>query len=286
MQSVKQNLLAAFRYLLKPLVRLAIKNAVSYPEFSESLKQAYVDVAARQLTALGKESTDEGISLIASIEKTEVHNVRTSKSGGAVAPDVQEWSPLPRLLAAWHTDLKYTGPYGVLRDLQFSSKEGSEEPAEGFAELALTYCPGVSPTALLNELIRTGCVQEIGNGYYRAIKRSYIPDPLSADSIVLLARGVHNISETLERNLRAESAGGKGLIERRIYTRHGLTQEHLLAFDRFVRQRGQMFADDIDNWLSDREEKGTENGIKTGVGFYHYVVNEDDEQLLSQELPH
>src|ERR1700682_4576844 len=46
-QPVKDNLLAAFRYLLKPLVRLAVKNAVAFPEFGEALKQAYVDVAAK-----------------------------------------------------------------------------------------------------------------------------------------------------------------------------------------------------------------------------------------------
>jgi hypothetical protein len=75
MQSVKENLLAAFRYLLKPLVRLAVKNAVSYPEFSEVLKHAYVDVAARQIRAAGREPTAEGIFLITQVEPTEVRNI-------------------------------------------------------------------------------------------------------------------------------------------------------------------------------------------------------------------
>lgn len=286
MQSVKQNLVAAFRYLLKPLVRLAVKNAVSFPEFSQALKQAYVDVAALQLKASGKEPTDEGISLISGIKTSEVRDVLRAGSGDEAPVDVQELNPLPRLLAAWHTDVRYTGPYGVLRDLQFSSKNNSGEPAEGFAELAATYCAGFSPKALLEELVRTGCVQDVGNGFYRALKRSYIPDPLSTESIVLLARGVHNMSETLERNLRAESASGKGLIERRVFTRHGLTRQHLDEFDKFIRTRGQMFADDIDNWLSDRERKESSDGIKTGVGFFQYIVNEDDEQALSQELTH
>src|SRR5271156_5692666 len=145
MQSVKQNLVAAFRYLLKPLVRLAIKNAVSFPEFSQALKQAYIDVATRQLKVSGKEPTDEGISLISSIRTTEVRDVLSSDSGEEPASEAPELSPLPRLLAAWHTDVRYTGPYGVLRDLQFSRKAGSQEPAEGFAELAATYCPGFSP---------------------------------------------------------------------------------------------------------------------------------------------
>ena len=35
-QSVKENLLAAFRYLLKPLVRMAVKNAVAFPSSAKS----------------------------------------------------------------------------------------------------------------------------------------------------------------------------------------------------------------------------------------------------------
>ena len=285
-QSVKENLLSAFRYLLKPLVRLAIKNAVAFPEFSEALKQAYVDVAAKQIRSSGKDPTDEGISLITNVESSEISGLLKQDFGGRVGVSVQEANPLPTVLGGWHTDVRYTGPYGVLRDLEFSvGKSSSGDGAATFTELAATYCPGISPTALLDELIRTGCVQEVGNGFFRAVKRSYIPDPLSAESILLFARVVHNICETLEVNLRAESVGGNGLIERTVYTVHGVRREHLKEFDRFIRARGQIFADDIDNWLSDRDEEGRKDGIQMGVGFYHYIVNEDDERALSKELP-
>jgi hypothetical protein len=125
----------------------------------------------------------------------------------------------------------------------------------------------------LDELLRTGCVQDVGNGFYRAVKRSYIPDPLSAASIILFARVVHNLCETLEVNLRAESVGGKGLIERTVYTVHGVSKKDLSEFDKFIRARGQIFADDIDNWLSDRDQEGRKDGVRMGVGFYHYIVN-------------
>jgi len=283
-QSVKQNLLAAFRYLLKPLVRLAIKNAVTFLEFSEALKQAYVDVAAKQARSLGKDPNEEAISLITSIEAAQVQNILRSNSGAKPTFSAQEANPLPTVLGGWHTDVRYTGPYGVLRDLEFPVGKTTEDGSATFTELAATYCPGVSPKALLEELIRTGCVQEVGNGFYRAVKRSYIPDPLSAGSILLFARVVHNICETLEVNLRPESADGKGLIERTVYTVHGIRKEDLNEFDKFIRARGQIFADDIDNWLSDRDEEGRKDGIQTGVGFYHYIVNEDDERALSKEL--
>jgi len=284
-QSVKQNLLAAFRYLLKPLVRLAVKNSVAFPEFSEALKQAYVDVAAKQIRASGRDPSEEGISLITNVETSEVRGILHLDSNAKIGFSPQDADPLPTVLGGWHTDVRYTGPYGVLRDLEFSVGKGlPSESASTFTELAATYCPGISPRVLLDELIRTGCVQDVGNGFYRAVKRSYIPDPLSAGSILLFARVVHNICETLEINLRAESVGGNGLIERTVYTVHGIRNEDLREFDKFIRARGQIFADDIDNWLSDRDEEGRQGGIQMGVGFYHYIVNEDDELALSKEL--
>jgi hypothetical protein len=284
-QSVKGNLLSAFRYLLKPLVRLAVKNAVAFPEFSDALKQAYVDVAEKQIRSSGKDPTEEGIGLITSVEIADVRAVLELGSSPRLGRSVQEANPLPTVLGGWHTDVRYTGPYGVLRDLEFSASNASSgDDAATFTELAATYCPGVSARALLDELVRTGCVQDVGNGFYRAVKRSYIPDPLSAESVLLFARVVHNICETLEVNLRAESVGGNGLIERTVYTVHGVRKDDLKTFDRFIRERGQIFADDIDNWLSDRDEEGRKDGIQMGVGFYHYIVNDDDELALSKEL--
>ena len=64
-------------------------------------------------------------------------------------------------------------------------------------------------------------------GFYRAVKRLYIPDPLSTQSILWFARVVHNLCETLAGNL-SESERGGGLMERTVYTVHGITKRILL----------------------------------------------------------
>jgi hypothetical protein len=281
--SVKNSLLVALRYLLKPLVRMVIKNGVSFPEFSTALKHAYVDVASRQIKAAGTSVTAEGIFVITSIEAKEVDRMLRAEHPHADL-DAQAQSPLPRVLNAWHTDSHYTGPYGVLRDLEFIRSPSSEGMA--FSDLATEYCPGISPRALLDELVRTGCVKEVGDGFYRALTRSYVPDPLSDESIRLVAQVVHNLCETLEVNLRPESRGGRGLMQRTVYTRTGLSPEAMKRMDSHVRDRGQLFAEQIDDWLVHNQEKeGSQGRFKAGVGFYHYVVNDEDELEFSRELP-
>jgi hypothetical protein len=263
---------------------MAVKNGVSFPEFSTALKHAYVDVASRQIEAAGTTVTAEGIFVITSIEVAEVSRMLHSQTARSVELDAQAQSPLPRVLNAWHTDSRYTGPYGVLRDLEFTRSATSEGMA--FSDLAAAYCPGISPRALLDELIRTGCVKEIGSGFYRALSRSYVPDPLSDESIRLVAQVVHNLCETLEVNLRPESRGAKGLVQRTVYTRTGLSPEAMKRLDRHMRERGQLFAEQIDDWfVNNQEPEGSQGRFKTGVGFYHYVVNDEDELEFSKELP-
>jgi hypothetical protein len=285
MQSVKENLLAAFRYLLKPLVRLAVKNSVPFPDFSEALRKAYVDVAAKQMAASGMKVTEEGISLIANMGIQEVRDTLRAGDDAGYRRSVTEVSPMPIILGAWHSDQRYTGPYGVLRDLEFSRGANSVDRSPTFTDLIQTYCPGISPQVILDELMRVGAVEDVGNGFYRAVKRSYVPDPLSAESIFYLARAVHHLCETLEVNLRVQSIGGKGLVERSIFTQHGIPKHEHAGFDKFIRDRGQAFADDVDNWLTARDTEGIQDGMQIGVSFYHYIVNEDDESALSRDLP-
>jgi len=77
---------------------------------------------------------------------------------------------------------------------------------------------------------------------------------------------------------------GKGLFERAIFTDNRISRLDLQAFDKYVRERGQVFADDIDIWLASREQPGPgdTDPVHTGIGIYHYVVNDEDEREFGQ----
>jgi Family of unknown function (DUF6502) len=283
-QSVKHNLLAAFRHLLRPLVRIAIRNGVEFSDFAGVLQDAYVSVATSELRASGRDISADAVSVMTGIESADVQEVLRSPDVLKLGDAEQRINAAARVLVGWHTDRDYIGPYGLVRDLAFSQADvQSKKDVSGFVELAKQYCPAVPPKVLLDELIRTGCVQDLGNGFYRALTRSYVPEQLSAESIRRFAQVVHNVTETLEVNLR-RSVRGTGRVERTIFADYGLPREDLAAFDKFVRERGQLFADDIDNWLSDRSQEGRQDTIQTGIGFYHYVVNNEDERDFGKAL--
>ncbi len=283
-QSVKHNLLAAFRYLLRPLVRIAIRNGIAFPEFSQMLEDAYVHVAARQLVNSGREPTPDAISVMTEVGVAEVRDLLESPDDAKLGEAEQKINAASRLLVGWHTDRDYIGPYGLVRDLLFAeATTHGKKVGVGFAELAKRYCAGYPPRVLLDELVRTGCVQDLGNGYFRALNRSYFPEQLSAESIRRFAHVVHNVTETLEFNLRSSADAGRR-VERTVFADYGLKKTDLEPFQNYLRERGQIFLDDIDNWLSTRSVEGIEDAVQTGVGFYHYIVNEEDEQAFGKAL--
>jgi hypothetical protein len=54
------------------------------------------------------------------------------------------------------------------------------------------------------------------------------------------------------------------------------------AFDALVRTKGQTLLVELDNWLSAQDVSPTAKNrgskrVKTGVGIYHFVTQEDDE---------
>jgi hypothetical protein len=110
-----------------------------------------------------------------------------------------------------------------------------------------------------------------------------VPEQLSAESISRFANVVHNVIETLELNLRTTTQDGRR-VERTVFADYGLARQDLEAFDKYIRERGQLFADDIDNWLSTKSQEGIKDAVQTGIGIYHYVVNEEDERDFGKAL--
>jgi hypothetical protein len=255
-----------------------------FPDFVGAVRDAYVKVARAELDAAKAPVSPDAIYVMTDVDQESADAILKAPDDIALPEAQQRMYAAARLLNGWHTDRDYIGPYGLVRDLAFAKSDAnSKKEAGGFVELARKYTPTVNPAILLDELIRTACVQDLGNGFYRALTRSYVPEQLSAESLQHFAQVLHNVVDTLELNLRPPRDGSSRRLERAVMS-DTLPKSELSAFDKYLRQRAQLFADDVDNWLTDRSGLGRENVVVTGVGFYHFVVNENDEKDFKKVL--
>ncbi|NIP51744.1 MAG: hypothetical protein GWO26_07160 [Phycisphaerae bacterium] len=278
-QSVKEHLRLALRMMLKPLVRLLISQGVTHGDFSEAAKDVYVEAAIRHFDQSSKVNQSK-VAILTGLTRKEVKNVidRALRD----EPGTKIFSRPSRVLAGWHSDPKFVGPYGVPLELPYEFA-GSDGPS--FTELVRTYSGDMAPRPMLKELIRVGAVVELENKTYKAVRRDFEPEALSPELVERLGKMGHYFFSTTAANIEKKEQGS-GNFDRRVFTEDGLSRESLKAFDKYIKQRGQAFLEEIDNWFvaMEKADKGSSEKFDTGLCMIHYIVDPEEEMDLRDLL--
>lgn len=275
--SLTLGLLSAYRKLLQPLVRILIRQGISYGELSEILKGVFVEVADRDLGLPGRRTSQSRIAIITGLTRKEVSRQKNILDSGQALNVVSNHNRVTRVLVGWHTDPDFTGPYGMPLELPFDSAESS---APSFVELVRRHSGDMAPRAMLDELLRVGAVETLSSGSLKVLTRAYLPEHLRPDALERFGTVVRDFLRTLEYNMQRKTVG-PGRFERIVFADNGLREDLLPAFEALLRSKGQTLLIELDNWISAQElTPGATNKrskrIRTGVGIYHFVGDPDD----------
>lgn len=278
-QTTKQNLIDALEVMLKPLVKLLISNGVTHSDFSDVLKDIYVDSVVRNSEEAGRINQSQ-IAIKTGLTRKEVKKVidRALSDGAQHRPQ----SRPERVLSGWHNDPAFTGPYGLPLELPFESEHGEKS----FSQLVKTYGADMSPKATLEELQRGGSVEIAGNGLIRAIRRDFQPAALSPELISRLGDIGYKFFSTAAKNIENNSPEGGGYFDRWVYAENGCTANVIDLFDSYIREHGQQFLEDLDRWFAANEHMNKDNLEKKETGLYmvHYVQGDNETTNLAQLL--
>lgn len=276
-QTTKQNLIDAISVMMKPLVRLLINNGVTHADFSDILKDVYVDASIRHFSDDQRVNRSQ-IAFMTGLTRKEVKKVidRAVEEGESH----RLHSRPERVLSGWHNDPDFTGPYGVPLELPYETPDGSRS----FSQLVKTYSGDMSARVTLEELKRGGSVIE-QNGMIKAVKRYFEPRALSGELISRLGEIGHKFFSTAAANIE-KSEQGSGYFDRRVYSENGCTPEIIARFDEYIKIVGQEFLEDLDRWFAanDRRSGPDEERKDTGLYMVHYVESPSEKTSLSQLL--
>jgi hypothetical protein len=263
--SVKTDLLNAYRRFLRPLVRILVRHGIAIGEFSEVLKAVYAEVAEEDFSLPDRRQSQSRIAILTGLTRKEVARLKATDFGRKLDEPRKDVHRVARVLDGWHQDPEYTGPYGVPLEVPFDSANGIS-----FTELVRRYSGDMAPRAMLDELLRVGAARELEGGWVKVLSRAYIPEKLAPEALNRMSRVVENFINTLEVNLLKEKPG-TGRFERVVLSDHALTVEQMEKFDALVRRRGQEFLEELDDWLVNQDVIEDERRIVTGVGIYHFL---------------
>jgi hypothetical protein len=283
-ETVRATLLGALGYVLKPMVRLAIRNGLSYEDFGKGLKRVFVETILGDMDSPETPMTTARIAILTGIARSDVDEAKADLARGA-GSDLERLAFVAQLIEGWHQDSEFTGPYGIPLELPIEPGQGS------FPALMRRYCEDIEPLDMLDLLKRVGLARQASDGQVRLVTRSFIAGKFKPEAIERMGRTLGDLADTLEYNLNPKRVG-KPRFERRVYTPEGVTRETLIGFRKAADELGQEFLEQLDNWLSEREQEEEiriEKGLldpdlyresktaKVGVGvflFEHHDKNE------------
>lgn len=279
-EQVQEHLRLALRRMLKPLVRLLISQGMSHAELADAAKDAYVEMAIRYGHGDGKKINQSQIAILTGLTRKEVKNVIDRALGSEIAPSKP--SRPSRVLTGWYNDPDYTGPYGIPMELPYDSDVATDA---SFVQLVKTYSGDMAPRQMLNELVRSGCVIEVAEGRFKAIKRDYQHRQLSPELINRLGELGYRVFSTAATNIDNETLG-RGYFDRNVFADEGCTDDVIDEFDKVIRVRGQALLEELDVWLASNNRPAKKGEIKKNTGLYmlHYVEKPIESQTLRELL--
>jgi hypothetical protein len=238
--NVKKAFAASLKRLLRPLVRLMLREGLTYSQFATITSSVYVESAAIDFAVEGKKASIKSLSVFTGLSEHQILEVLAADAKGSGSSDLDaDVNTFAKVLHGWHNDRDYVGPYGFPIDLPFIGLPIS------FTALVARHAPGLAPEVILGELKRIGALVEVGNNVWKPMVREYIEPSLSPENIMRTGQLVERLLATLENNTRP-GRGESDRFERTVVVDEPLTLEQLNAFQKYLKETGGQFLQRVD----------------------------------------
>jgi hypothetical protein len=281
--NVKTALSISLLRLLRPLVRIMLREGLTYSHFAAIAQMAFVESAAKDFVSKGMKSSASSVCALTGMTPQDVRRVLTERERFDSSEVLEVSNPFARVLHGWHNDRDYVGPYGFPVDLPF------EDGPLSFTILTNRHAAGVSPHAVLEELKRVSAVTEVGDNIWKPLKQEYIEPSLSPENLGRMASLVESLLSTLENNTRLKR-DGTDLFERTMIVDAPLSAAQLLELQGYLKVVGGQFLQRVDTFAAvDLQEKlGVKPGevadIRAGLQCFLYVESAPDDTRLRDAI--
>jgi hypothetical protein len=273
---VKEHVIRSCRYLLLPVVRFLLKHGVTWNEFGELSKEAYVKVAREDYGIEGRPTNNSRVAMLTGLSRREVARVRDALLDGKERAAEMQGNQISRILTGWHLDGEFTDEDGQPKDLSATGPSGS------LSALLKRYAGDLPHGAIRKEMQQRRLIEELDNGDLRVLKRDFVYSELDPEIVRQLGIALHDHAATLEHNLDSNRPSARRFEA--IANNERVTPRAVNAFQKLVESRGLEFLEDIDVWLTEHEIESKDDThaetVRLGVGVY--LIYDESEQGLVQ----
>lgn len=261
----RRCVLQACYSFLVPIARFLLRSGVSFREFAEISRVAFVQVATEDYGIRGRPTNISRVAAMTGIARKDVKRVR-----GLVDHYIQDprthLSPLGDVLQQWCSNPEYLDDDGRPSQIPFAGAERS------FERLVQISCGDLPAGALKVELVRVGAVEERDNGLLKVVRREIVPEDIDERLFTSLAFSLKALATTIAYNTDPDRRAPPR-VER--FVQSGtLTAASRARLHNVIRGRVIDFTEELDQLFSMGEITTSSEGGRIGVGVYFH----DDSQ--------
>jgi len=274
---MSKHLTTAVLTIFKPLVSLMLRSGISFGEASTLLKQAYVKEAENELQASGEKRTTSRISILTGLTRKDVASLRKKTSPQDLK--TVNHNRAIRVIGGWNGDSKYCNDEGNAKVLQIQGC------SESFESLVNKYSGDMPYRAVLNELIRTGAVEKIGNDNVVLVRSAYVSSDDENEKYSLLGEDVTLLVKTIKHNI--VSSKEESFYQRKVLY-DSIPRKKVDEFKILVNRENQLLLLKLNSWLLQHDQAHDkqimdEEAMTLGVGIYYFEESTKNNESKKNE---
>ena len=255
-------LLASFRRVMMPFVRLLLRHGVTYTLLLEELKRVYVQVADSEFQMGPKKQTDSRINVLTGVHRKDVHRLRNELD--VVKPPKANFSA--QLIAHWIGNPLFIDAEGNPKIIPRSSTHLDEASFDG---LVASISKDIRAKPVFDEWLRTGVMTLLENQMLKLNTESFIPQENFEDQLFFLGLNIHDHLAATVHNLQSDASK---MLERCVYY-DGLTADQVDELHTYVRQKGSELINLTNRKaikLQEAAKSSNEKKYRMNAGVYFY----------------
>jgi len=249
--------------ILRPLIRILLRNGIACGILEDLVRKTYVDEAFAMGERSGSKVTVSSVSAQTGLSRKEVKRLNELEED-AVKTGNQKYNRAIRVISGWLNDTKYCSNEGQGKPLPLQS---DKQPS--FTDLVKDYSGDVTTKAMLDLLSSSDCVQISGDTVH-LVKHAYVPGDDSEEVIKILGNDTSELISTIDHNLTCDD--NEKYFQRKVSTAV-LLKSDTDKFRDYSRRRSQALLEELDAWLNEHAAVETESTHKkqyVSLGIYYY----------------
>lgn len=255
---------AAIRYLLRPLIRLLLSHGITFQVFSELVKSAYVKVAEEEFSLAAKPQTDSRISLLTGIHRREINRLRNEPATELNLSQNASMSAL--LLTIWSGHPEYLDDQALPVPLPRLVNKGG---GLSFESLVRSVSKDFRARVVLDEWLRQGLVTVDKDDRVHLVTDAFVQPQGVEEKIYYFGQNIHDHLAATVHNL---AGGMPPFLERCVYydkLSAGSIKE-LADYSRTVGMRALHSVNKRAAELQKRNEGKADAVYRTNFGVYNF----------------